>query len=157
MADTYKTLVGEPYHPDSCTLLQFDGGAVPNPGKGCGAAVIYSEGNPRRCLLKGGVYLEAATNNQAEYVGLLFGLTRAIKLGIKYLLIEGDSQLVVMQVSRTWNVRNEMLISYHTAVRNLFSKFNYIGIKYIPRAKNTIADSLADEGIVKEESFIIKL
>jgi len=158
MADPleYTTLIGEPYHSESCALLQFDGGAVPNPGKGCGAAVIFSEGNPRKLLIKGGVFLNNATNNQAEYLGLLFGMKRALHLGIRHLLIEGDSQLVIMQVCRTWNVRNEYLLAYHKAVRDLLPAFIYIGIRYIPRAKNAIADALADEGIQKGESFIQK-
>ena len=154
MNPEYTTLVGVPHDAEDCCLVQFDGGAVPNPGKAFGAAAILSEGVPRTVVLKGGIYLPSATNNQAEYTGLLFGLNQAFQLGIKYLLIEGDSQLVVMQVSRKWNVRNEALMSYHKSARELLTLFKYVGIRYIPRAQNALADSLADEGIQREKSFI---
>jgi ribonuclease HI len=154
MNPEYTTLSGTPVSSEDCCILQFDGGAVPNPGKAFGAGAILSEGNPRRVILKGGLYLSSATNNQAEYMGLLFGLNQAFQLGIKHLLIEGDSQLVVMQVSRKWNVRNESLVKYHKSARELLTLFKYVGIRYIPRAQNALADSLADEGIRREKSFI---
>jgi ribonuclease HI len=154
MASEYSSITGNNVDPASCYLLQFDGGAVPNPGKACGSAVIYNNNSPRSIYLQGGIYLEKATNNQAEYTGLLFGLQQAIKSNIRDLVIEGDSQLVVMQVSRSWNVRNEALLVYHNLVRGLIKKFNYLGIKHIPRAKNSVADKLADEGIERGESFL---
>ena len=154
MASEYISLIGNNIDPASCFLMQFDGGSVPNPGKGCGSAVIYTNTSPRSVYLEGGIYLDKATNNQAEYMGLLFGLQQAINNDIQNLLIEGDSQLVVMQVSRSWNVRNEALLLYHNLVRGLLKKFNYLGIKHIPRAKNSVADKLADEGIEIGKSFL---
>jgi ribonuclease HI len=154
MNPEYTTLSGTPVALDDCYVVQFDGAAVPNPGKAFGAAAILSEGDPRRVILKGGLYLSSATNNQAEYMGLLFGLNQAFQLGIKHLLIEGDSQLVVMQVSRKWNVRNESLARYHKSARELLTLFKYVGIRYIPRDKNALANSLASEGVRLEKSFI---
>ena len=151
----YISINGNHIDPSSCFLMQFDGGCVPNPGKGCGSAVIYKNDAERSICLQGGIYLENSTNNKAEYVGLIFGLEEAVKRNIHNLLIEGDSQLVIMQATRTWNVRNESLIEYHNLVRHLFKKFNYIGIRHILRAKNKIADKLADEGIKRGESFFI--
>ena len=154
MASDYISITGNKVDSASCFLLQFDGGAVPNPGKACGSAVIYNNNSPRCLYLEGGIYLDKATNNQAEYMGLLFGLQQAIKSNITNLVIEGDSQLVVMQVSRSWNVRNKALLTYHNLLRGLIKKFNYLGIRHIPRAKNSVADKLADEGIEKGQSFL---
>jgi ribonuclease HI len=154
METPYTTLTGVPVEAARCHLLQFDGGAVPNPGEGCGAAVIYSE-EPRIFVFKGGTYLEKATNNQAEYIGLLFGLRIAVKAGVSRLLIEGDSQLVVFQVSRKWNVNNETLKGYHTVIHDLLSNFEYVGIRHVPRAYNKVADELSDEGIRRKSSFVL--
>ena len=154
METPYTTLTGVPVETVHCHLLQFDGGAVPNPGEGCGAAVIFSP-EPRVCVFEGGTYLEKATNNQAEYIGLLFGLRTAVKMGIKSLIIEGDSQLIVFQVSRKWNVNNENLKTYHTNVQTLLSNFEYVGIRHVLRAHNKVADALTGEGIRRKGSFVL--
>jgi ribonuclease HI len=39
-----------------------------------------------------------ATNNMAEYEALLFGLSTALSLGVRQLLVTGDSQLIIKQV-----------------------------------------------------------
>ena len=45
------------------------------------------------------VHLEfKATNNMAEYEALIFGLTQALSLGVRQLLVKGDSQLIIKQV-----------------------------------------------------------
>ena len=154
MTHLYTTLKGVPVEPTECHLLQFDGGAVPNPGEACGAAVIFS-GMPRVSVFEGGIYLEKATNNQAEYTGLLYGLQNALKLGITRLIIEGDSQLVVLQVSQKWNVHNETLKDYHRQIKELLEKFMYVGIRHVLRAYNKVADALTDEGIRKKCSFVL--
>lgn len=154
METPYTTLVGSACNKELCYLLQFDGGAVPNPGEGCGAAVIFSP-EPRVSVFKGGTYLEKATNNQAEYIGLLFGLQTAVKMGITRIIIEGDSQLVVFQVSRKWNVNNEHLKMYHTNIQTLLSNFEYVGIRHVLRAYNKVADALTGEGIRRKCSFVL--
>jgi len=154
METPYITLTGVPAEAGHCHLLQFDGGAVPNPGEACGAAVIFSA-EPRISVFEGGTYLEKATNNQAEYIGLLYGLRTAVKMGIKSLIIEGDSQLVVFQVSRKWNVHNETLKGYHRCVHDLLANFEYVGIRHVLRAHNKLADALTGEGIRRKASFVL--
>ena len=85
-------------------LLRFDGGSNPNPGKCAGAYVIYENVN---IIAEGGVYIPKGTNNIGEYTGLLSGLERCVSIGIKNIFIEGDSLLVVSQVSGKWKVKNE--------------------------------------------------
>ena len=78
-------------------LLQFDGGAVPNPGTcGSGAVIFDSRG---ACLWEIGEYFDHGTNNEAEYRGLELGLTLALREGIRSIKIEGDSKLVISQIN----------------------------------------------------------
>ena len=62
---------------------------------------------------------KGATNNMAEYEGLLAGLRAAASLGIRCLLVKGDSQLVVNQVSKEYQCLDPQMAAYLTQVRKL--------------------------------------
>ena len=62
---------------------------------------------------------EQATNNTAEYEGLLAGLRITAHLGIKKLIVRGDSQLVVRQVNK--NYQSPLMEAYVDEVRKLKS------------------------------------
>ena len=78
-----------------CYLLQFDGLAQPNPGEASGGAILYSPS--REPVYETGEYIKFATNNAAEYTGLIIGLRLALEKGFTKLLVEGDSQLIIFQ------------------------------------------------------------
>ena len=59
------------------------------------------------------------TNNIAEYEGLVIGLCQAIKWNIKNLLVFGDSQLVIKQVTNEYHTKDEKLLPYHRIVEDL--------------------------------------
>ncbi|NDB86194.1 MAG: hypothetical protein EB127_26385, partial [Alphaproteobacteria bacterium] len=61
---------------ESCYLLQFDGLAEPNPGISTGGAVVFSPIS-RKVVFERGEFIDFATNNQAEYTGLVIGLQSA--------------------------------------------------------------------------------
>src|SRR4051812_47258076 len=65
-----------------------------------------------------------ATNNEAEYEALLYGLRMAISLGIRRLMIFGDSDLVINQVMKEWDIRSQAMTTYCVAVRKLDKKFD---------------------------------
>ncbi len=136
-------------------LLQFDGAAEPNPGPSCGAAVLFQriDRDAWKPIWEGGNYYSRATNNQAEYQGLLLGLRAAASLNLQDLLIEGDSNLIVNQVTGEWQCRDEKLVPLRKQARELLEKFSYVGIKHVYREKNTYADALSKEGILKGEHF----
>ncbi|XP_020271941.1 uncharacterized protein LOC109847107 [Asparagus officinalis] len=71
------------------------------------------------------------------------GMQFAEELNIRYLEAYGDSQLIVNQVRGEYEVRNEDLIPYYSAVLEQARKFEGFFIGYIPRAQNTYADALA--------------
>src|SRR3954466_16238137 len=84
---------------------------------------------------------EQATNNTAEYEGLLAGLRIATDLGIKQLIVRGDSQLVVRQVNK--NYQSPLMEAYVDEVRKLEERFVGLQMEHVPRAQNDIADGLS--------------
>ena len=78
--------------------MHFDGSLTL---KGVGAGVVLT--NPTGEELRYVVQLQfQATNNMAEYESLIAGLRAAVGLGIRRLLVKGDSQLVVNQISKEY-------------------------------------------------------
>ncbi|KAH9331978.1 hypothetical protein KI387_004086, partial [Taxus chinensis] len=83
------------------------------------------------------------TNNTDEYESLLLGMQAARERGIKNLKVQGDAELVVNQVKRIYQVKNERLRHYHNVVWDSIEEFDAFSIKVILRAQNDMADSLA--------------
>jgi ribonuclease HI len=136
-----------------CHLLQFDGLAAPNPGEATAGAVIYLQAQ-QQPLIERGEYIGHATNNYAEYTALLIGLQAAAEEGIKALLIEGDSQLVINQVCGTWKINNAELKDIHTKIKALIaSKFEYVAIRHVRREYNRAADKITNDVLATKESF----
>lgn len=126
-----------------CYLLQFDGGAVPNPGTCGSGAVIY---NPLgKKILERGRYIEYGTNNLAEYTGLEIGLELALREGFINLKIEGDSNLVINQIIGSWAVKAGGLKESHKRVMALLGQFNYVVGRHVYREFNSAADDLTNE------------
>ena len=67
----------------------------------------------------------------------------AISLGVCRLMVYGDSDLVVNQVMKEWDVRSPAMTGYCNAVRKLEKKFEGLELHHIPRLKNQAADDLA--------------
>ena len=91
-----------------------------------------------------------SSNNEAEYEALLYGLRMAISLGVRRLMVYGDSDLVVNQVMKEWDVRSPAMTGYCSAVRKLEKKFEGLELHHIPRLKNQAADDLAKIGSKRE-------
>ena len=102
---------------------------------------------------------EQATNNTAEYEGLLAGLRIAADLGIKKLIVRGDSQLVVRQVNK--NYQSLLMEAYVDEVRKLEEHFDALQMEHVPRARNDIADGLSKCAALKlpveRGIFVLKL
>lgn len=122
----------------------IDGASSGNPGEAGAGIVIFSQD---KVILKKSIYLGSMTNNMAEYEALLFVLNKALEKGIENLTVHTDSLLVANQVSGTYKVKNPILKDYFSQVRRLLDNFKHFSIKYIPREKNRIADSLAKKAI----------
>jgi hypothetical protein len=90
------------------------------------------------------VHLEfKATNSMAEYEALIFGLSVALYLGIRQLLVKGDSQLIIKQVHRECSCNEPRLSGYLLHVRKLEKDFTALELEHVPRADNSAADELS--------------
>jgi ribonuclease HI len=126
-------------------LLMVDGASRGNPGDaGCGAVIFDPDGETVRELSR---YLGKTTNNVAEYAGLLMGLEEALKLGVKRLRVESDSELLVRQLTGVYRVKEPRLIELHGKAQELFRRFESHRIRHVYREQNKVADKLANRGI----------
>jgi ribonuclease HI len=134
-------------------LLQFDGAADPNPGPASGAYVLFSppvqeHGSLIRTVVQEGYrFIPHATNNEAEYTGLILGLEAAKKHNVQHLEIEGDSNLVVNQVLGAWQVKTPTLVPLKSKAATLYWSFPKKILRHIPRELNQDADALSKEAL----------
>jgi ribonuclease HI len=84
-----------------------------------------------------------ATNNIAEYEGLILGLNKSKALGTKIILAKTNSQVVTGQVKNEYMARDPEMVKYLAIVRALERRFQGFTLKYVPRAENLEADELA--------------
>nr|CAE75910.1 OSJNBb0115I21.13 [Oryza sativa Japonica Group] len=120
-------------------VMQFDG-SLSLQGAGAGVTLTSPSGDVLRYLVR----LDfRATNNMAEYEGLLAGLRVAAGLGIRRLLVLGDSQLVVNQVCKEYRCSDPQMDAYVRQVRRMERHFDEIELRHVPRRDNTIADELS--------------
>ena len=91
-----------------------------------------------------GVCLGRTTNNVAEYSAVIELLAEAVDLGIRELVVNLDSQLVVHQLNRRYSVRDLRILRLYLRVRLLERNFDYITYQHIPRRLNTLTDALAN-------------
>jgi hypothetical protein len=100
--------------------LFFDGSARQQVGR---AGVVLID--PNRDQVKYVVHLEfKATNNMAEYEALIFDLSAALSLGIRQLLVKGDSQLIIKQVRGECSCNKPRLAAYLLHIRKLEKDFS---------------------------------
>jgi len=133
-------------------ILFFDGCCKGNPGPGGAGAVLY----------KGEIEIwsdsafvgKKVTNNIAEYTGLIIGLKQAIKVGIKNITVNGDSQLVIKQMTGAYKVTSENLIELHKIAKQLEKSFDSISFNHVYRKDNKRADALSNDGLVKPEGTV---
>lgn len=155
--NTYKVIRGvASTQTEYATLMQFDGASEPNPGPSCGAALLLrtSNGVVWTPFYEGGVFKPIATNNMAEYDGLILGLQMAQQKGIRSLLIEGDSALVISQTTKEWQCKDEKMKVKQAIVQDLLKNFDFVAIRHVLRNFNRLADALSKEGIMKGEAFL---
>ncbi|VAH04016.1 uncharacterized protein LOC125508365 [Triticum urartu] len=136
-------------------VVHFDGASKGNPGKsGAGAVLMTEDGRVISRLREG---LGVATNNVAEYRGLILGLKYAIRLGFKRIKVYGDSQLVCYQVKGTWQAKKENMMELCKEVRKLQENFISFEVHHVRREWNSEADRQANiaitlaSGAVSEE------
>jgi len=131
--------------------LYFDGASKGNPGLAGAGAIIYDNNKKDMWNLSMFVGINE-TNNTAEYNGLILGLTKAIEMKINNLVVKGDSELIIKQMTGEYKVSAPNLKYLFNNEKKLEKKISNICYKHIYREKNTVADRLANEGLTKNKT-----
>jgi broad specificity phosphatase PhoE/ribonuclease HI len=124
-------------------IVEADGGARGNPGP-AGWGAVVREAATGEVLVELGESIGVATNNVAEYSGLIAGLRSAAELGAVEVEVRMDSRLVVEQMSGRWQIKNPGLRPLAAQAAALVSRFESVRFTWIPREQNQAADALAN-------------
>lgn len=122
--------------------IEFDGGSRGNPGpSGIGIVLRAQDDTP---LVTLGRFIGNATNNIAEYRALIAALQEAKKLGATDIVIHGDSELIVKQMTGVYRVKHPNMIPLFEQATALLRQFNSHKFQHNLRHKNELADKLAN-------------
>lgn len=129
-------------------IIHTDGGSRGNPGHAAYGYVFLD--STEQVVLEDGAYIGIATNNEAEYAGLLAAVNRLLEWD-KLKSLEGatfrlDSNLVVQQVQGNWKIKEprlrELVAQIHQRLHLLQIPYS---IEYVPREKNWMADAMVNQ------------
>jgi phosphoribosylglycinamide formyltransferase 1 len=129
----------------SKVTLYTDGGSRGNPGPAAGAYVLTDPSGKQ--IEASGIFIGRATNNVAEYTGLLEGLRSAKRLGASSVDVFSDSELMVRQLNGDYRVKSEILRPFYEDCMALLSEFKAWTMTHIRREKNKLADELANKAM----------
>lgn len=124
--------------------MHIDGGSRGNPGPAAYAVVLAPEGGP---VLEEAQTLGTATNNVAEYTGLVRGLELAADRGIRNLAVFSDSELLVKQMNGEYRVKNADLQDLYREASELRRRFESVTLAHVRREQNKRADFLCNEAM----------
>src|SRR5215218_446193 len=131
-------------------VVHVDGGARGNPGPAAAAAVVSTpEGGE---LAEAAERIGTATNNVAEYRGLLLGLEKARELGATEVEVVNDSELIAKQVNGEYKVKHADMKPLHRAATEVLEGFERWSVRSVPRAQNAHADALVNQALDAREA-----
>jgi ribonuclease HI len=84
-----------------------------------------------------------AANNMAEYEALVFRLSTALSLGVRQLLVKGDSQLIFKQVKDEYSYNDPQLAAYLLHAQKLENDFEVLDLQHIPHPNNAVTNELS--------------
>ncbi len=127
--------------------LYTDGGSRGNPGPAAIGVWIPTLGKTY------GECIGTATNNDAEYQALIFGLKKIKSLiGKKRAKVTTvrcfvDSELIARQINHKYKITNPAMQQYFLTVWNLMLDFGHVTVQHVPRAENAIADRAVNDAL----------
>ncbi|MFJ6168741.1 bifunctional RNase H/acid phosphatase [Micromonospora orduensis] len=124
-------------------VVEADGGSRGNPGP-AGYGAVVRDPETGEVLAERSKSLGTATNNVAEYQGLIAGLTAAAELGAAEVDVRMDSKLVVEQMCGRWQIKHPGLRPLAAQAAGLVGRFTAVRFAWIPREQNRHADALAN-------------
>jgi ribonuclease H / adenosylcobalamin/alpha-ribazole phosphatase len=128
-------------------IVEADGGSRGNPGV-AGSGALVADAATGQVLAERAVALGTTTNNVAEYSGLLAGLRAAAEIAPGAdVEVRMDSKLVVEQMSGRWQIKDPRLRQLARSCREAAGLLGTVTYTWVPRARNTRADKLANEAM----------
>ena len=125
--------------------LFTDGGARGNPGPAAYGYVLEAEDGT--VLASHGEYIGQATNNVAEYSGLVAGLRKALELQVPDVEVVSDSELMVKQMRGEYRVKNAALRELYAEADRLARRVGNVEYRHVKRAHNEEADRLVNAAL----------
>lgn len=124
-------------------VVEADGGSRGNPGES-GSGAIVADQATGELLAEISLYGGIASNNVAEYKGMIAGVRRAIEIdGDAELLVRLDSKLVVEQMSGRWKIKHPAMAELAAEARQILTG-TPVRFEWMPRLQNSRADKLAN-------------
>ncbi|MEV0002979.1 bifunctional RNase H/acid phosphatase [Micromonospora sp. NPDC050980] len=124
-------------------VIEADGGSRGNPGP-AGYGAVVRDPETGEVLAERSAGIGTATNNVAEYRGLIAGLEAAAELGAAEVEARMDSKLVVEQMCGRWQIKHPGLRPLAAQAAELVGRFAAVRFTWIPRERNKHADALAN-------------
>jgi ribonuclease HI len=131
-------------------VVHVDGGSRGNPGPAAAAAVVSTPDG--EVVDEAAQTLGRATNNVAEYRGLLLGLERAAALGADEVEVVNDSELIAHQVNGRYKVKHPDMKPLHAEALQALKQFERWTVRPVPRAQNAEADALVNQALDGERA-----
>ncbi|HWB38500.1 MAG TPA: reverse transcriptase-like protein, partial [Rugosimonospora sp.] len=127
-------------------LVEADGGARGNPGP-AGYGALVRDPETGEVLAERFASLGVATNNVAEYSGLIAGLAAAAELGAREVEVRMDSKLVIEQMTGRWQIKHPALRPLAAQAAAHVATFDTVRFAWVPRERNRDADALANQAM----------
>lgn len=138
-------------------VIYTDGGSRGNPGPAAFGVVVRYQGEKKEY----GEFMGRATNNQAEYQGVVFGLRKVKQLigkekaGEAQVEVRSDSELLVKQLNGEYKVLDEHIQKLWIEIWNLKLDFKEVIFKHVFREDNQEADRMVNVTLDKEERKLL--
>jgi ribonuclease HI len=126
-------------------VVHVDGGSRGNPGPAAAAAVITTPDG--EVVDEAMLVLGRATNNVAEYRGVILGLERAKALGASEVEVVNDSELVAKQINGAYKVKHPDMRPLYLDAMAALRDFDSWTVRNVPREENAHADALVNQAL----------
>ena len=133
-------------------IVEADGASRGNPGAAAGGAVVLDP-ETGQVVARAGVLCGHASNNVAEYRGMIEGLDIALAMAPEGSVhVRMDSKLVVEQMSGRWKIKHPDMQDLARAARELIGSRS-VTFEWIPREENARADAAANVALDRDETY----
>jgi broad specificity phosphatase PhoE/ribonuclease HI len=127
-------------------IVEADGGSRGNPGP-AGYGAVVRDADTGEVLREVAAGIGVASNNVAEYRGLIAALQAALDVGADEVEVRMDSLLVVNQMSQVWKIKHEAMRPLASEAAGLVRQFRRVEFRHVRRELNKHADRLANEAM----------